>query len=414
MSLLALFGTGYNQLARMATAATPEAADALYPIANLYDGKPWQPFRFGAAGTSGYVDFDLNQVVNGGFETAFTAGVPGAGWTLAGAATATRVAAPAPPVGSYAMDVGGGYAASGANCAVFTVSVRSGEVLTLDAYLYAVGGGLNELASVYVRNLVTGNYYTSGWAAAPVAVLTHNAASWSAKTVTFTVESFATSLCDRVDLEIRCSGAGTGAQHAYYDEVRLYPRINFAGIFGHNIVPATAPVEIRSGTTSPGATVRATMTMAQPTMFSTFASVDQRYWRLFFTNDPPATATWLGELVLGQYETLSRSQSYPYSEDRMEPQDRSEGGIAAYLRSTSGARELQLRFDYRAADYTQAKEMLERSRNGAHPLVLADSSDSASAMLCRVADKWQGSVQSNVLRQSSLTFTELPFPTVLP
>jgi hypothetical protein len=98
----------------------------------------------------------------------------------------------------------------------------------------------------------------------------------------------------------------------------------------------------------------------------------------------------------------------------MEPQDRSEGGIAAYLRSTSGARELQLRFDYRAADYTQAKEMLERSRNGAHPLVLADSSDSASAMLCRVADKWQGSVQSNVLRQSSLTFTELPFPTVLP
>ena len=213
MSLLALFGNGYNQLARMATPATPESADTLFPIANLYNGRPWEPFRFGAAGTSGYIDADLNQVTNGGFETAFSGGVPAAGWTVAGAATATRVTTPTPPVGTYALDVGGGYAASSANAVVYTRLVASGETLTLNAYLYGVGAGVTQHAQVWVRNKVTGNYWSgSAWSPAGTAVFNHTAASWSAlKTSTFTVESYSVTLSDLVELEIRCDGAGTGS-----------------------------------------------------------------------------------------------------------------------------------------------------------------------------------------------------------
>lgn len=399
MSLLALFGAGYNQLARMVVAATPESADSLYPIANLYDGKPWELFRFGAAGTSGYVDFDLNQVVNGEFSTALVGGLPGAGWGKSAGATLNLTGAPS-------LEVQG---TSDEYC-YFDLVAAAGEVLTITG---GAGSPVSGTALIEVRNLTTGSYLTSSetWQA--------TSATWQtgtgSQTGTFTVEPYSTCLQDLVVLRIKLyAGTGIGPTYSTYSNLYVYPRINFAGIFGSNIQPSTAPVEIRSGTGSPAATTQATFTLAQPTMFATFASVDHRYWRLFFTADPLSSATWLGELVLGQYQTLSRAQSYPYSEDRTEPQDRSEGGFTSYLRTTSGVREMQLRFDHRAADYTQAKEMMARSRNGAHPLILADSADSGSAMVCRVADKWQASVQSSVLRQTTVTFTELPFPTVLP
>lgn len=421
MSLYALYGTGYNQLARMATAATPEAADSLFPIANLYDGAPWKPFRFGAAGTSGYINFDMNQVVNGGFETAFSGGVPGSGWTLAGSATATRVAAPAPPVGTYCLDVGGGYAAASGNSVVYTVSVAAGEVLTLEAYLYAVGAPSTEWAQIWVRNMATGSYWNgTTWSPANTACFTHNAASWSAlKTSTFTIESYTTGLSDRVNLQIRCDGSGTGAQHAYYDEVVLYPRINFVSIHGHNLQPYQTPIDIRSGTTSPGATVRAQMTLAHPTMFSTFANVDARYWRFFSTNDPLESATWLGEMVLGQYQTLTRRQNFGQDLTLRYSQDRSEsdlGVFASYVRQTDGRRTVGLRFRYNDdTDYEQAREIVERSQAGAHPMILVlESGDETQAMLGRIEPEWSHTRITNTMRDAEWKFTELPFPTVMP
>lgn len=405
MSLLALYGTGYNQLTRMVTAATPEAADSLYPIANLYDGQPWKPFRFGAAGTSGYIDFDLNQVVNGEFGTAFSGGLPGTGWGKSSGATLTLSAGK--------MQVAGG----DAEYAYYDLSVAAGEVLTFTSYLEGVGLGGG--ATIHIRNLSTGNYLSSGgtWTSAVSAWDTRLFSS-NTKTSVVTIESYSTVLSDRCTIRFSFFGSTAGSS-PLYDDFLVYPRINFGSIHGHNIQPNTAPVEIRSGTTSPAATTRATMTLAHPTMFSTFSSVDARYWRLFFTSDPLSSPTWLGEVVLGQYQTLTRRQNYGQDLNLIHAQDRDStdlGPFTAYLRQEVGRRKANLSFRYNTdADYEQAREIVERSKGGANPLVLVlETADETTAILGRISQEWAHSRVTKLIRDASWEIEELPFPVVLP
>lgn len=405
MSFYALYGTGYNQLARMATAATPEGADSLYPIANLYNGQPWKPFRFATAGGSGYIDFDLNQVVNGEFGTAFSGGLPGTGWGKSSGATLTKN-------GSSQMEVTGGAAEYG----YYDLNLASGEVLTFDAWLQ--NSTLGAEATIKVRNLTTGNWLTTG--AAWQAAETHwalIAASSLAKSSVVTIEPYTTTLSDRCTVRMFFYGYGSGTPT--YDDVLVYPRINFASVHGHNVEPNTAPVEIRSGAGSPAATTQATFTLSKPTMFSTFSSVDARYWRLFFTADPLVNPTWIGELVLGQYQTLMRRQNFGQDVTLAHGQDRDGtdmGPFSAYVRQELGRRRVSLKFRYdEDTEYEQAREIVERSKGGAHPLVLViESGDETMAMLGRIAPEWTHSRVTNTMRDASLEFEELPFPMVLP
>ena len=45
------------------------SADALFPLANLYIGRPSRPFRFNANGADLVITAGINRVINGGFET---------------------------------------------------------------------------------------------------------------------------------------------------------------------------------------------------------------------------------------------------------------------------------------------------------------------------------------------------------
>lgn len=405
MSFYALYGTGYNQLARMATAATPESEDSLFPIANLYNGQPWKPFRFATTYDSGYIDFDLNQVVNGEFGTAFSGGLPGTGWGKSSGATLTRNGTPA-------MEVTGGASEYG----YFDLSVASGEVLTISASLANIT--LASDATIKVRNRTTGSFLTTSgtWQDADTAWATATATSVG-KTTTFTVESYSDTMADRCTLRLYFYGFATGTPT--YTYVLVYPRINFVSIHGHNITKESYPVQMRASFASPPATVQTTLTLSHPTMFSAFTAADLRYWRLYFNSDPFVDPTWLGEVVLGQYQTLTRRQNFGQELTLTHAQDRDItelGPFSAYVRQERGRRKVSLQFRYNDdTDYEQAREIVERSRGGAYPLVLVlESGDETTAMLGRLAPDWSHSRVTNTMRDASWEFEELPFPVIVP
>lgn len=424
MALYMLYGEGYNQLTRMASAATPESAAAKYPIANLYDGIPNKPFIFGSAGGSGYIDFDLQQLTNGGFET-WSGGAP-TGWTvtLTDGGTVTEEAVIFNGGAKSAKLATAGGLSDAAQVSQIKY-VPAGKSMSISAALY--GTGAAPTIALKVTNLVTGNSLdqNGAWGVGQT-VMSRSAASWATATVAFTVESY--SDCgsrDLVPVQIVALVSTSLAVSAYVDDVVLFPTISFASLHGHNIKPACGAIEIRSGTSSPAATVRATFTHAQPTMFATFAAVAARYWRLFVTTDPATgsdpvlDAISIGELVLGEYATSTRNQNLGFETTLTDPQDRSAsdiGPLQAFVRTTRGRRQLALQFRLlnTATDYAQWKEILERSRNGAFPLVVVvDSADSTSAIMCRVPPSWRVTRPLDAMRDHSLDLEEMPFPIVV-
>lgn len=411
MSFYALYGTGYNQLARMATAATPTDADSLFPIANLYNGQPWKPFRFGSSATSLTIDFDLNQVVNNEFETAFSGGVPGTGWSAV-IGTLSRVNT-APHAGTYHLEVVSGGVGSHAE---YTIEAVAGEVLSVSFYGRNNGAGT---ATALIYDMESGTYLQSNgtWTSTATSFYTNATSAYTQGAATFTVPSYSTGGSDRSTL-VFWFGVG------YWDSFIVYPRVNFVSIHGHNFAGAIESVVLKSDSTSPGATTRATMTLARPTMFSTFASVDNRYWRLLLANGATSglnqtEVPWIGELVLGQYQTLTRRQNFGQELTLTHAQDRDStdlGPFSAYVRQELGRRKASLQFRYNEdTDYEQAREIVERSKGGANPLVLVlESGDETTAMLGRLAPDWSHSRVTNTMRDASWEFEELPFPVIVP
>lgn len=54
---------------------------------------------------------------------------------------------------------------------------------------------------------------------------------------------------------------------------------------------------------------------------------------------------------------------------------------------------------------------MERSRNGAYPLLMiSDSTKADAAMLCRVAPAWSTAHMIGTFNTSSVELDELPFP----
>lgn len=414
MALYLLYGEGYNALARMATAATPESAATKYPIANLYDGIPNKPFIFNTAGGSGYIDFDLNQIVNGEFGTAFSGGLPGTGWGTSGA-TLTRVSSTMQVTGTFGVDYG-----------YYDLIVPSGQLASLTITANPPASGVGGSAVVQVQNLTTGSWLTSAgaWQTATASyistTLSDTTPVTNAKSVT--IESYAVSLSDLVTLRFYFyAGSSDTPAHCTYDNVLYWPDISFFSVHGHNLggVGLNALV-LTSGATSPGTTTtRATIALAKPTMFAVFTRGQDRHWRIALAADPPSSAAWFGEMVLSYSQTATRRQNYGQDYALIDPQDRTQtdiGPLQAFIRTSAGRRQvsLQFRLNDTATDYAQWKEILERSRNGAFPLVVVvESGDTSTAIMGRVDPRWSHTRVTNNVRDHSLVLDEMPLPVVV-
>lgn len=416
MSVLVAAGKRLNLLSWMGSPATPDGEDPLYPIANLYNGRPWERFRFASVGNLG-INFDLSQVVNGGFEATFlVTGLPGTGWGKTAGATLARDTSVF-QVGSASMRLTASGAGQGA---YFDVYARPGSYWTISGRARSTAGGT--LAAMRVRNLITGSYLTTldTWSATPTNLANSATTDWGFFLGIVPIED--ASLCGDVDvvpLRIQLIADSVVSNDIYFDEIFAHPNYNFAGLFGHNLPGRSlGTVQLCTGQSPGPITVRATLGASQRTMFASFALNAQRYARVQLATPALLDQVWFGELVLAATETLSRNPNWEHQVRVVDAQDRFDNGIGetgAYGRDGISRREMDVTFDNRLADHAQLARILNQSRNGLYPLVVVpDSDDTSSAMLCRVEPVFEHTRQFLTLRPAKLKFRELPFPYVTP
>jgi hypothetical protein len=360
MSFLILPGQYLNVLdgAQLLTSTDTEPG---YAAANVANGVPSHPFRFDDPGTGDSLKSDLNRLENSDFETWAVDSVPD-GWEDSG--TVSKEAS---------IKHGGSYSAKMlASSEVTQIRwVPSGWDMTVDCWLYSDGTYYTYGA---IQNLYTGNWLTSGgaWQAAATNFGGVTAASWTQKTVEFTVESYATCGYQHlVPLQVKFSHAASGAG-GYVDDAALWPHWDFASVHGHNIPPSIT-IKIQSddnlGMASP--TLQATSTVIQPAFYDKIGTpVKERYARLLFDGTVyQSSSVYIGEWVLGQYKTLAKGMGLGPDYMRVMPITQ-ESSISRTPRSDWSHRGLRLDFTNNDAALTTMYEMLDRARGGADPFVI--------------------------------------------
>lgn len=423
MAILALSGLYANHLERLATYGNKGIsggdgsgllvtnADTYFPKTNLSVGFLHQPFKFGTSGTDRSVTIDLNIVQNGGFESGADATSPPAGWVY-GNGTSFQIET------AQNNDTGG--AASGrlttTNHSGYQLcSVRSGERMTLS---WAIRGDSVAQAQFFVKNLHTGKYLnlsTGAWQTSATAD-TQTAATWKTGSRTFTVENYATTRRDICSLQLACQQSGTG--NTYYDSIYLWPEVDFAAVFGHNIETGITAEWRRDTAGFAGAgTLEVQPTVLQPSFYSSLGtSRSDRYWRFILGGTLGMyEVPWFGKLVLGQKYSFSTQANYG---DERELDDsgqvRGTGG-RAFVTMDYGRRiwspEWRLLSD---ADYATFSEIINRGRTGAYPTVLVPyDSDPGYCLYGR----WEKpnfkfkTVTTTIRDVGGMTFVEDPYPT---
>ena len=366
MSLL--YGSGqYFNVIEQALSVTVSDEDATFVKAYLTDGKPSLRFKFGTNGADRKVTVDLCRLINPGLETTTLAS-----WTQVVTGTgATADEGTIVHSGSHALKCTAG---TGTAARYQDITVRSGQRLYLDAWCRAASSGT---ARIRIYNLTTAKYLTSAaaWQTASTDAATETGTSYVQKTLAFTVESWATCQASTVTLRVTlaCEGA-TGI--AYFDDVCVYPAVNFCAVIGHNIAPIVVP-EVHSSTDnfSSSDTTEATMTPLRPAFYSSFTSATKRYWQLKLSGTNVATP-YIGELVLGYIETADVAQRYEWTLTSKQPNVRYENmGREAwvYRQTQDEVRDLRLEFRW-VQDSAQVKafrdEILRRSGFGEFPVII--------------------------------------------
>lgn len=408
-----LAGSGFNQAARCVTPPTATGDSVNGNVAALYDGHTYELFMHASGAAAASVLYDMNQVPNGGFETSFDiSGLPAAGWGKNTAATVTRV-------------VGAAYEGSGKARVTGTegelyydLAAAAGEVLNWQVAALVEKVGTAGVAGIRVQNLETGKYWNgTTWQADLTWWVT--VVDTTFKLVTaggVTVEDYVTCGTDRPRLRFSFVNSGGGAK-AEFDAFYVWPRLSFCGVFGHNL-PLAVAAGVRSGVTSDTPTVRGLLTVVQPTSYVVMTPFDERYVKLISTKAPDDRKIWYREVVLGQHSTLLKQ---PESKqltlrDVQDREDSALGSYQAFVRTARGHRVLELQLKHPlTAQRTQLQEIIERSRSGAYSLVVVpNSTDPASAMLCRVPPEWSTGQAVGAHPTTSLALEELPFPLLVP
>ena len=386
------------------------SADALFPLANLYIGRPSRPFRFDENGADLVMTAEIDRVTNGGFEIGtldnWTEALDGTGSTSKDVGTVHS--------GSASLEADGG--AAGLANRFQDINVRAGERMQADVWLYG-GGGVT--ANAAVQNRKTGLFLSDAgvWGAGLDPFATQAAAAWAQTQLAFQVESL--SDCggqSLVTLRIHLYNDDNGS--AYFDDVKLYPAVNFVSIHGHNLAPVVVP-ELRSSSDAFVGVddLEATLTIKRPSFYAYMGTpVYASGWRLELagTND---AVPYLGEMVLGYAETIAKAQRWDYSLKLQIPEVRNQTGameVHTSRLSDDAPRVLRLRFKQMAI--SEMEEMRDaiwrRSYGGDLPMVIVPYAADGDVLHGRIMSPLDVRRKFLTVSEDELVVQESGFPVV--
>lgn len=378
------YSAGYqSNLLQRASSVTVTNEDTDFPKANIYDGTA-AVFKGSTEVVPFTISADLGEIpANGGFESAFSGGVPGTGWSKTAGATLVRNTTEQ-RTGTGALECQG----STANYASFLVTVHPGQRLKLEAAGRTVSG-TGTFARVRVRNLWTGSLLDSSgnWQSGQTtAFLANQTTTYVFQSVAFTVEQgsgFPYTMTLR--FELYCATI----DFPVYDDVAVFYAVNFASLHWSNFIDQTTKPALRSSTDnfSGSDTLEAEFTPCQPAMYVLLSSpVYRRYWRYNSTTNSNVSfggsVPVVGEAWLGYAEAAARAQDYGWELSSIRTQIRTStvlGAEGVYVPSDHEQRSLSLNFrPGSAAEFLELRERLHRmTKGGADPFVIVpyDSDD---------------------------------------
>ena len=390
----------YANILNGAESVAGSSEDSLYPAANLYDELPAKPFKFNAAGADDTIDVDANRLLNGDFED-WTAGAAGElpdNWedNAQDPAYDTDREGTIVDEGTYSLRIEAAGTDGYAIQQDFTV--LSGWAMTATGKAYSTAGG--KAADIRIQNLHTGKWLDANgdWQSTTDYVVRDDTAdtNWTSDTVTFSVEPYSTTGRHTCTLRVICWWEGNGAvTYGYFDGVAVWPHVNFASIHGHNLdAGALITPKLQSDDNSSYSSVALlkTMTVIRPAFYSKLGSLcTERYYRLLL-DGAHHEAGEIGQLVLGQYDTLARSISATSDPtmDHAQPQSRSTmPNRQIYARKLSDQKQREWSFDYVARTTAQREEILElaeRCNHGVDPIVFVPFDDESAVLYGYLTD----------------------------
>jgi hypothetical protein len=392
MAIRVLSGEGYNILATGDVTVSP-TADALFPAANLPDGRPDSAFRFGSASTSEcLITVDGNIVANGALDT-FSGSAP-TSWTADG---------------TVALSTESATRINGGSLIRQDLTVRSGQRVVVAGEARNDGVAIGVFGAV-LQNLDTGKFYNgTSWTASPAQLVSGATSSYTTNgPYPVVVEGFATVGQDRTRLRLTLRNfAVTSTDYVFVRGWYLWQSADFASIHGHNI-RADLVAQLRSSpdnfaTTSSGSSItQATLTKAQPSFYTVLSSaIDDRYWqlRLLYNvlsttiGNPPTESVWLGEAVIGQATELTRPQDLGQELRMLADNIRVAtpyGSAWSHRVGQSPRRVLGMSFNYfTSSEYQEARqEVFERSFGSANPIVVVPDDSQPEVLHGRINNEW--------------------------
>lgn len=381
-----LTGPRFNFLSRaLAITLSPDAADPLFPSAGLYDDRPATICKFNAATANEQILVDLNHILNGNMEGGFVAGVA-TSWTKAGAGACT----------SEGTIVHGGTAAQKINSAagngtnIFQMAtLRPGE--SFKATVWGATGAGSATVFLIIQNELTQNYWNgAAWTSVFSDCARSNSSSYVQLSTTSNSPVVETSPLMlwygtarlRMWLQVNVGGASTSDTVGYFDDAEIFPAVDTAALFWHNLDPALV-VNWASGATTSAFTTQSVMSVLPISFYSVLATPTfARYWLMQFVGTQivggtPGTVTpiWFGEYVLGQSTALLRQNDYNLVTKHHEFQNRvvsQVGDQYVYVLGGGPTRTLTIAIAETAAtEYKQFRDAIMRhSRLGRDSCVL--------------------------------------------
>lgn len=384
--------------------------DPLFLKAELQNGDPRRPFRFGSLGVNPKVEFDNNIVFNPSLELDAAGTSPPTGYQAPTGGGSPDVSTDAANEGSKSLRL------NLANEAAFQDRiVRPGG-----SYRHTValrGDGTN-IVSAHVLDLISGKWLVNAttWSTAKTAWATRSAASFAVSSINFTLESPVAGHVGPGRIRLLWDRPGTIAGAAYVDSIYLWPKITVAALV-YDTIPTAFPVAIESADNAafstnlndhgdlPARRFRRYLVFAGP-------ATAQRFWRFAVTGTPfDLFRLWIGQPVLGERRIFLTNQRYGLVTARVMPK------AGTRDQPTSLAEAPRYRFEMSwASSYASfrqvAEEMVGASFHGDEPVLAVPDSTQPEMVygrgggLAEISTNWE----PNDFHEYGLSFEDDQYP----
>lgn len=394
-----------------AQGVTVSSEDSLFPKANLQNGKPWEPFRFGSLDVNPKIEFDCNIMSNGGFEADANGTSPPTNWKIPTGGGSPTVTTAVFNEGAKSLEL------NATNEAAYQDrEVRPGGTYRISCDLR--GDGTN-IVSAYVQDLLTGKWLQSGgtWTTTKTAWVTRSTATFATSLLTFTLEAVPSGHIGPAKIRILFDRPGTITAAAYVDAVWMWPKITCAALL-YDTIPTGFLVAVQSDDqpSFPSPTANGNLPSNRFRRYLTFAGPGtlERYWRFLITgNVYDEFKPWVGQAVLGERTVFTTNQKYGLVTARRMPKS----GTSELPTSIAAAPRYRLDMEW-ASNYTSyqqvADEMLAQSTYGDEPILVSPQITRPEFVYGRGArvSELDAAWELNDFLNYSLSLEDDPYPVV--